>query len=371
MKLNLKKIAALIVVSTLFVAALIYCNQIEKAELVSTDGQSYEKAEVVEITKDNLAEDGNRYGEQRVVLKVNSGSLKGQEVEAISPSGTLFGAACKPGMSVIAIVSVTEDNHVVTVYSQDRTVAIYAFAVIFSLVVCLIGGWQGVKAIASLAFTVVSILGLLFPLIYKGYSPIIVTVFICVAATVFTMWMISGWSKKTVSAIIGTTCGVIAAGVSALLFGHFAGISGYNVSDIETLNYVAQYTPIQIGGLLFAGIIISALGAVMDVGMSMSSAIQEIYDANPEVSKKKLFMSGIQVGRDMMGTMTNTLILAYVGGSMTTLIINYAYNLSYNQLMNSYSIGIEIMQGLSGSLGVVLTVPITAAVAVELIYKNK
>ena len=161
-----------------------------------------------------------------------------------------------------------------------------------------------------------------------------------------------------------------AAGAAATIFGHFAGISGYNVPDIETLNYVAQYTPIRIGGLLFAGIIISSLGAVMDVGMSMSSAIQEIYEANPEVGKKKLFLSGIQVGRDMMGTMTNTLILAYVGGAITTLIINYAYNLSYNQLLNSYNIGIEIMQGLSGSLGVVLTVPITAAVAVELLYRN-
>ncbi len=173
------------------------------------------------------------------------------------------------------------------------------------------------------------------------------------------------------SAIIGTTCGVTAAGISARVFGPFAGISGYNVPDIETLNYVAQYTPIQIGGLLFAGIILSALGAVMDVGMSMSSAIQEIYEANPKVGRKKLFMSGIQVGRDMMGTMTNTLILAYVGGAVTTLVINYAYNLSYRQILNSYNIGIEIMQGLAGSLGVVLTVPITAAVAVELIYRKR
>ena len=370
MKWNWKKIAVAIVAFMAFVIALIYCNRIEKTALISTEGQSYEKAEVIEITKDNLAEDGNRYGEQEVILKIKSGSLKGQEVEAISPSGTLFGATCEPGMVVIAIVSVTEDNSVVTVYSQDRSIAIYAFAAFFALVVCLIGGWKGVKAVVSLAFAVVSIFGLLFPLIYKGYSPIVVTILICVVATIFTMLMISGWTKKTVSAIIGTTCGVTAAGVSALVFGHFAGISGYNVSDIETLNYVAQYTPIRIGELLFAGIIISALGAVMDVGMSMSSAIQEIYEANLEVDKKKLFMSGIHVGRDMMGTMTNTLILAYVGGAMTTLIINYAYDLSYNQLLNSYNMGIEIMQGLAGSLGVVLTVPITAAVAVELIYRK-
>lgn len=370
MKLNWKKTAAGIAVLAVFVAALIYCSRIEKASLISTEGQSYEKAQVVEVTKDNLAEDGNRYGEQKVILKINSGSLKGQEVEAVSPSGTLFGATCKPGMPVIAIVSVTENNNVVTVYSQDRSIAIYTFVLLFTLVVCLIGGKKGVKAVISLAFTVISIFGLLFPLIYKGYSPITVTILLCVMATVFTMLMISGWTRKTLAAVIGTTCGVTAAGISALIFGHFAGISGYNVPDIETLNYVAQYTPIRIGGLLFAGIIISSLGAVMDVGMSMASAIQEIYEANPEVGRKKLFMSGIHVGRDMMGTMTNTLILAYVGGAITTLIINYAYDLSYNQLLNSYNIGIEIMQGLAGSLGVVLTVPLTAAVAVELIYRK-
>ena len=105
----------------------------------------------------------------------------------------------------------------------------------------------------------------------------------------------------------------------------------------------------------------------MDVGMSISSTIQEIHETNPSLGRIKLYQSGIHVGRDMMGTMTNTLILAYVGGSLTTLLINYAYKLSYNQLLNSYNIGIEIMQGLSGSIGVVLTVPATAAVSAFLV----
>ena len=122
----------------------------------------------------------------------------------------------------------------------------------------------------------------------------------------------------------------------------------------------------------FAGIIISALGAVMDVGMSIASTIQEIYETDKTLSMKRLFVSGINVGRDMgMGTMTNTLIFAYVGGAMTTLVINYAYDLSYRQLANSYVIGIEIMQGLSGSLGVVLTVPITALIASFLAVRKK
>ncbi len=370
MKWNWKKIVAAITGCVIFAAILIYSNDITKTKLISTEGQSYEKAVVTKITKDNLQEDGNRYGNQEVILKMNSGELKGKEVEATSPNGTLFGADCTEGMHIIAIVSIAEGENVVTVYSQDRTWAIYGFLAVFMLIVCLIGGKKGIKAILSLIFTGVTILYLLFPLIYRGYSPILVTLLICALATIFTMLMIGGISSKTVAATIGTTCGVAAAGLAALAFGHFAGITGYNVSDIETLSYVAQNTPIKIGELLFSGIILSALGAVMDVGMSIASTLQEIHETDPDMGKSQLFLSGIHVGRDMMGTMVNTLILAYVGGSLTTLMTNYAYNLSYNQLMNSYIIGIEIMQGLAGSLGVVLTVPITAAIAVKLIYRK-
>lgn len=369
---NRKKAAAGIIGMLLFFLVLACTSKVKLVPLVSTDGQSYEKAKVTEIIKDNLQEDGNRYGSQTVKLKMKTGSLRGKEVEATSPSGTLFGADCAEGMAVIAIVSSAEDTHVVTVYSQDRTMAIYGFLLFFVLVVCLIGGWKGVKAVLSLAFAGILILYFLFPMIYRGYSPIGLTIIVCILATLFTMIMIGGISGKTVSATVGTTCGVAAAGIAALIFGHFAGITGYNVSDIETLNYIGQATPIKIGELLFSGIILSALGAVMDVGMSISSTVQEIHETNPALGKKRLFLSGIHVGRDMMGTMVNTLILAYVGGSLSALMTNYAYGLSYNQLMNSYIIGIEIMQGLAGSLGVVLTVPITAAVSVELIdRKNK
>lgn len=359
----MKKILVTAGIAVLFVFLIIRCNQFEKTPLISTEGQSYEKAVVTEVTKDNLAEDGNRYGTQDVVVEIRSGDLKGQKFDAINPSGSLFGAECRAGTKVIVIVSSAEDSHVVTVYSQDRTAAIYGFLILFAAIVCLIGGKKGIKAIASLVFTFVCIVYLMFPLIYRGISPILLSIVVAVLATVVTLGLLGGFSGKTASAIVGTSCGVAIAGVAALLFGKAAGISGFNVTDIENLTYIAQNTQIKIGQLLFAGIIISSLGAVMDVGMSIASTIQEIHETDPSLSRKQLFLSGIHVGRDMMGTMTNTLILAYVGGALSILITNYAYNLSYQQLVNSYTIGIEIMQGLSGSLGVVLTVPITALVA--------
>lgn len=354
----------------LFVYLIRQCNDFVREELVSAKGQSYEKAEVTDILKDNLAEDGKRYGNQVVMVHLLSGAQKGQVVEATSPNGTLFGAVCTVGMNVIVIVSRTDNTSVVTVYSKDRGLCIYAFLLFFVGIVCLIGGKQGVKAVISLMFTFVCVVAVLFPLLYRGWSPVLTTIGICMLATVVTLILIGGFTSKTVSAMVGTTAGVTIAAVTALVFGKMAGISGFNVPEIETLNYVAEYCALHIGELLFAGIIISSLGAVMDVGMSISSTIQEIHMVNPKLGRMELFKSGIQVGRDMMGTMVNTLILAYVGGSITTLMINYAYRLPYQQLLNSYNVGIEIMQGVSGSVGVVMTVPITAGVAVLFVKKN-
>ena len=355
-----------------FLLLLVKVNQFEKVSLISTEGQSYEKAIVTKITKDNLAEDGQRYGTQEVRVQIKTGVHAGEEYDAVNPSGSLFGMEdCAVGSRVIAIVSSTEDNVVVTVYSKDRTAAIYLFGLLFCLIVCAIGGAKGIKAIASLAFTGICIIYLMFPLMYRGVSPIGITIVVVILSTLLTLWLLGGISKKTASAVIGTVSGVVVAAVAAVLFGKAAGITGYNVSDIETLNYIAQNTHVKIGQLLFAGIIIAALGATMDVGMSIASTIQELHDRNPRLGTKELFVSGIRVGRDMMGTMANTLIFAYVGGALSTLVVNYAYNLSYNQLINSYVIGVEIMQGLSGTLGVVLTVPITAAAAAVLAGSEK
>ncbi|MCD8082982.1 MAG: YibE/F family protein, partial [Clostridiales bacterium] len=120
---------------------------------------------------------------------------------------------------------------------------------------------------------------------------------------------------------------------------------------------------IQVGGLLFSGLLISALGATMDVAMSISSAMKEICDQNPAISRSELMRAGMRVGRDMMGTDSNTLILAFAGSSVSMLVLDYAYNLPFLQVVNSNNIGIAIMQGLSGSFGIVLSVPATVVLA--------
>ena len=353
-----------------FAVFVIKLNQVEKTELVVRTGQTFEKAKVVKILQDNLEENGTRVGEQKVRVRMLTGVRKGEGLDITSSSGYLFGAACKPGMKVIVMQSVAGDSTVASVYTQDREGVIYIFALIYLLVLCLIGGKQGIKGCLGLVFTFFCVIFVYLPLVYLKYSPFWTAVFVCFITTLVTMYLIGGPTRKTCAATLGTLVGVILAGVSAWCFSKASGISGYNVSDIETLMTLWNTNRIQVGGLLFSGLLISCLGAVMDVAMSISSAIDEIYRQNLSLSRKELFTAGLRVGRDMMGTDSNTLILAFAGSSVSTLLLDYSYNLPYQQIINSNNIGIAIMQGLAGSFGIVLSVPFTVLICTILFHKK-
>ena len=354
-----------------FAVFVIRLNQVEKTELVVRTGQTFEKAKVVKILQDNLEENGTRVGEQKVRVHMLTGVRKGEELDITSSSGYLFGAACKPGMKVIVMQSVAGDSTVASVYTQDRESVIYIFALIYLLALCMIGGKQGIKGCLGLVFTFFCVIFVYLPLVYLKYSPFWTAVFVCFITTLVTMYLIGGPTRKTCAATLGTLAGVVLAGISAWCFSKASGISGYNVSDIETLMTLWNTNRIQVGGLLFSGLLISCLGAVMDVAMSISSAIDEIYKQNSSLTRTELFKAGLRVGRDMMGTDSNTLILAFAGSSVRTLLLDYAYDLPYQQIINSNNIGIAIMQGLAGSFGIVLSVPFTVLICTVLFHKNK
>lgn len=346
-------------------------NQVEKTELVVRTGQTFEKGKVTEILQDNLDANGTRVGEQKVRVKMLTGARKGDELNITSSSGYLFGAACKVGMKVIVMQSVAGETTIASVYTQDREWVIYIFALLYLLALCIIGGKQGIKGCLGLVFTFFCVIFVYLPLVYLRFSPFWAAVFICFLTTLVTMYLIGGPTKKTCAATLGTLAGVVLAGLSAWCFSKASGISGYNVSDIETLMTLWNTNRIQVGGLLFSGLLISCLGATMDVAMSISSAIDEIYKQNSSLSRKELFKAGMRVERDMMGTDSNTLILAFAGSSVSTLLLDYAYDLPYQQIINSNNIGIAIMQGLAGSFGIVLSVPLTVLICAVLFHKRE
>ena len=359
--------AVALVLTTLLALLL---QNVQKTELINRTGQTFEKGVVTEVLVDNLQPDGTRVGEQRVAVRMTTGVRKGQVIEMTSSAGYLFGATCTPGLRVIVMQSVAGDTTVSSVYSQDRGGVLLLFAALYLVALVVIGGKQGLKGALGLAFTFLAIIFLYLPLVYLGWPPLWTSVLICAVTTAVTMYFIGGPTRKTVVASAGTVAGVVIAGLVAAIFGAATGISGWNVSDIETLITLWNTNGINVGELLFAGLLISSLGAVMDVAMSVASSMGEVLAQNPAMSRGALFASGMRIGRDMMGTDSNTLILAFAGGSVSMLVLDYAYDLPILQILNSNNIGISVMQGLAGSFGVVLAVPVTVALA-TLLYTAK
>ena len=366
-----KRHLIILLITVLFAVFLIRYNQIDRVGLYDTEGKTFEKARVVDIVEDNETESGNQIGNQIVSLELLTGDYKGNTVEAVSSSSYLYGAHCEVGMRVIAEVNESDDSLYVTVFSQDRTWILYAIVFLFLVTLCIIGGRQGFNSAIALVFTFVCIVFLFLPMIYRGISPVLAAAAVAVLTTFVTMYLIGGLSSKSITSMIGTVAGVGISAVLAVVFGKIAGISGYNVSDIEQLEYVVQMTNVRIGELLYARILLSALGAVMDVAMSVASTISEIHFRNPQLSRKELFTSGIRVGKDMMGTMSNTLILAFTGSSINTLVFMYVYGYGIVQITNMYSIGIEIIQGIASTMGVILTVPIVSVISAWHLKWNK
>ena len=363
MQIFLKRWWLMAVVLVLTVIVAVVLQNIQKTELINRTGQTFEKGVVTAILRDNLQPDGTRVGDQLVEAEMTTGVRKGETLQMTSSSGYLFGAACTEGMHVIVMQSVAGDTTVASVYSQDRGNILILFALLYLAALVVIGGWQGLKGALGLAFTFLAILYLYLPLVYLGWSPLWTAVLLCAVTTAVTMYLIGGAALNTVVASAGTVAGVVVAGLMATIFGWATGISGWNVSDIETLITLWNTNGINVGELLFAGLLISSLGAVMDVAMSVASSMAEVLAQNPGMHRTALFASGMRIGRDMMGTDSNTLILAFAGGSISMLLLDYAYDLPALQILNSNNIGIAVMQGLAGSFGVVLAVPLTVALA--------
>lgn len=374
LKLSAKNLIV-IILTVAFIGLLFWFNSGDKIifnEQLGSAQNSYEKAKVLNVIDENIERDETvsdlLLGTQELEIELLSGEFKGEVHVVQNYLSTLYNVVAQPGSNIIVSVD-TIDSVVssISVYSHYRAPILYILILLFLITMCIVGGKKGLKSVGGIFYTVASIIFLFIPMLYRGYSPIISSVLIVVFTTCITLYLLNGWSAKTISAIIGTTIGVIIAGVLSHLSGKLAQVTGYNTYEAETLILVARETNMQISGLLFAGILIASLGAIMDIAMSIASSIKEVHATNPNISKKELFLSGMNVGRDMMGTSANTLILAFTGSSLNSLLVIYSLNISYHQIINMDMITIEIIQGISGSIAIILTIPIVAFVSSRLI----
>jgi len=261
-------------------------------------------------------------------------------------------------------------SYTASVYNYDRNVPLLSLAAIFLLTLCLIGGKKGIKSMLGLVFTLGSMIFLMLPMILSGISPILSAVLIAVLTTVVCFILLDGINRKTISAMLGTVCGVGCSAVFAELAGLAASLNGYNMQEAESLLLQADSHPVQVQGLLVAGIIISALGAAMDISISIASSVHEFHQLNPALRPTDLFRSGMNVGRDAMGTMANTLILAFFGSSLNLMILIFSYGIPFSQLINTDLIGVEIIQAVTANFGMILSIPLVALFSSRIISKS-
>jgi uncharacterized membrane protein len=234
----------------------------------------------------------------------------------------------------------------------------------FMLALLAVGRLKGLKAIISLILTALAVIYILIPAILNGWDPVKISVLMCILIIAVTLLIISGFNKKTLSAIIGTAGGVLIAGIIALIVGSAAKLTGFGDDESQMLMYIPQNITFDFRGLLFAGILIGTMGATMDVGMSIASAMHEIKENSPNIKTSALFKAGMNVGRDAMATMSNTLILAYAGGSLHLMLLLMAYETPFTHIINWDMIASEVLRSIAGSIGIIFAIPITALASV-------
>ncbi|MGG7143671.1 YibE/F family protein [Clostridium nigeriense] len=372
-KINKERIIWSVFMLALFVAIVIFNKTLNYNKPGDRPvGIEYAKAEVISIVSEELEPDPDfpyiNIGKQQLELKIITGEEKDKIISINNFIGRVDNKPAKVGTKFIIS---SYDNFITTVIvNYSRELGIYALVLIFIFVVIFIGKLKGMKALFSLAVTMICVIFLFIPLIIMGVNPIVASIIIVILSTGITMLSLNGFSKKTIVACLSCILCTAIAGILAYLFGVMTNISSFNTYDAEDLLFVAQKTSLKVKDLLFSGIIIASLGAIMDTTMSITSSIFEMYEVNNKLTSSQLFTSGMNIGKDVMGTMTNTLILAFTGSSINIVVIYFMYNLPYIQLINIDSIVIEIIQGISGGIALVLSIPIAAFASSKLAVKH-
>lgn len=336
----------------------------------------YEIAKVAMVTAQSLTDSsyqkGLLTGSQELSVKLLTGKHKGKTVAAqnsLSTYSSVVGAAGK--YLVVVVDELDSGQYQVRVYNDFRTPVIFLMMAAFLVALILVGGKKGLMSGVGLLYTFVCVLCVFLPLILRGVSPVLASILLVILVTTASMVFLNGAGEKSLCAILGTIGGVLIAGVIMFSIGALMHLSGYSTDEAEDLLVIGQTTGLQVKDLLFSGILIASLGAIMDTAITIVSAMSELYQNGAALDISALFRAGMNVGKDMIGTMANTLILAFTGTSMSMMIILYAYSVQLNQLLNMNKIAIEITQALSGSLGIILTVPLSAAITAHLYLRRK
>ena len=337
-----------------------------------TQEGTYERAQVMHVeTKTDQTSSSTTQQVQAYTLHFLSGPLNGKDQVVLGDVGTNpYQIKLTQGDTVVTLLQPGDIAGTWNIYIDgfDRRAAVIWLIVLFVLTMVLLAGWQGLKVAFSIAISLVLIAYVLIPAFLAGWNPVPVAILLGGVFTVISCGLSTGWNKKSVITAIGTMGGAIVAYILSVIFVHFSHLSGLS-SDEDRLFF--QKSPnLDPRGLLFAGIIIASVGVLEDVAVSIVSGISEVHNANPKLGFSHLFLSGMAVGRDHMAALANTLVYAYVGGSLSSLLLFKQFGESWLKFINFDTVVDEIIRSLCGTIGLVFTIPITAALAALIVTRK-
>ena len=318
---------------------------------------------------------GDNNVKQIVKVKILSGKFKGVErdIDNMLTGNPAYDIPLKKGDKVILhaetdvpeVVSADDVSFFIADLKRDNT--LIGVATLFFVLLLLIGRKKGAASLVSIIATMCLVFFLLMPLILHGFCPIAAAVLVSILSTAVTVYWVGGFNAKSTSALLGTMLSLIFAGALSMGVIYFARLTGF--AGEENMFLYSAYPNLDFKGLLSAAMIIAALGALMDTSVSIASTINEIYETDKSLSIKQLFVSGMNVGKDIIGTMSNTLILVYLGSSLPLVLLSS--NIDLQKFFNLNQVATEISSALIGSIAILICVPLTALIAAFMIKRQK
>lgn len=369
----------LIYVATILISLLIsylgttyYAAQMPKIENPQYDSSQFHNAKITSIVSDQPFIDENDFGVVREVIfkaTISKGVYQHREI-IVNQQFTLQTLEemypVEVGDSVILYRIEVDNNVEWALVSYQRENSLWLLAGLFTGLIILFGRMKGFSSIVSLGFTVYAIFFILIPAILSNANIYILTLAIVLYVTLLTFILLTGLSKKMIAATLGCFGGVAMAAIIAFTWMEIMKMSGVLSDEYIHLILLKDEIPIDLRGIMFIAVVIGALGAIMDVSMSIASALEEVIINSPQISPTEVVKSGFNIGRDVMGTMSNTLILAYIGSALPFILLLIIYARPMNLLANSEYIASEVMQAVAGSLGILFAMPITALLTAAL-----
>jgi len=321
------------------------------------------KVRVLSTDNSNMRQFGIvRTGDQGLRIRILEGSFRGAETDAVNHlSGRLeLDKVFVPGDLAFAVVDADAGQiakaNVLDHYRLDTQLRLL---VLFCALLLLFGGWTGARALLSFFFTGAMIWKVLLPGYLAGLDPVLISLFTALALTAAIVFLVGGVGRKGTAAFLGSALGILLTCGLSLYFGSEFRIHGAVKPFSETLLY-SGFAHLDLTRIFLGGIFLASSGAVMDLAMDVSSAMAEIAEKRPDLSRRQLVLSGFAVGRSVVGTMTTTLLLAYTGSYSSLLLVFVAQGVPLANILNMQYVSAEILHTLVGSFGLVTVAPFTA-----------